>query len=156
MSAPSPDIAIPDDLLPNDGRFGCGPSKVRPEAVAALADEAAEYLGTSHRQPTVQFMVSRLRNGIDELFSLPDGYEVLLGNGGTTVFWDAATFGLVERRSQHLSFGEFSGRFASVAAAAPFLDAPDVIASPPGTHPVAAERDGIDLYALTHNETSTG
>jgi phosphoserine aminotransferase len=156
MTAPLPDIAIPDDLLPNDGRFGCGPSKVRPEAVAALAAEADEYLGTSHRQPTVQFMVSRLRNGIHELFSLPDGYEVLLGNGGTTVFWDAATFGLIERRSQHLSFGEFSSKFAAAAAAAPFLDDPEVIKSETGTHPTAVASADVDLYALTHNETSTG
>jgi len=153
---PVPEIAIPDDLLPNDGRFGCGPSKVRPEAVAALAAEAGEYLGTSHRQPTVQFMVSRLRNGIHELFSLPDGYEVLLGNGGTTVFWDAATFGLIERRSQHLSFGEFSSKFAAAAAAAPFLDDPEVIKSETGTHPVPVASADVDLYALTHNETSTG
>jgi len=151
-----PDIRLPANLLPSDGRFGCGPSKVRPEAVAALAAAAPTYLGTSHRQSGVRSVVGRLRAGLGSLFSLPDGYEVLLGNGGTTVFWDAATFRLIERRSQHLDFGEFSGRFASVAAAAPFLDAPDVIASPPGTHPVAAERDGIDLYALTHNETSTG
>ena len=156
MSASLPDIVIPEDLRPNDGRFGCGPSKVRPEAVAALAAEAPEYLGTSHRQPTVQFMVSRLRNGIGELFSLPDGYEVLLGNGGTTVFWDAATFGLIERRSQHLSFGEFSSKFASAAAAAPFLEDPEVITSDPGTHPVPVASADVDLYALTHNETSTG
>src|SRR3954451_1532800 len=112
MAAPLPDIAIPDDLKPSDGRFGCGPSKVRPEAVAALAAEAGEYLGTSHRQAPVRFMVSRLRNGLAELFSLPDGYEVLLGNGGTTSFWDAATFSLIESRSQHLVFGEFSSKFA--------------------------------------------
>jgi len=156
MTAPLPDIAIPDDLLPNDGRFGCGPSKVRPEAVAALADEASEYLGTSHRQPTVQFMVSRLRNGIDELFSLPDGYEVLLGNGGTTVFWDAATFGLIERRSQHLSFGEFSAKFAACAAAAPHIGEPEVIPADPGTAPTAVASADVDTYCLTHNETSTG
>jgi phosphoserine aminotransferase len=151
-----PDIRLPADLLPSDGRFGSGPSKVRPEAVAALSAAAPTYLGTSHRKPGVRSVVHRLRDGLRELFSLPDGYEVLLGNGGTTVFWDAATFGLIERRSQHLEFGEFSAKFAAAAAAAPFLDAPDIIASPPGTHPAPAARDGIDLYALTHNETSTG
>lgn len=119
-----PSITIPADLLPADGRFGCGPSKVRPEAVAALAAEAPTYLGTSHRQSTVKFMVSRLRNAVQELFALPDGYEVILGNGGTTAFWDAATFGLVEQHSQHLTFGEFSAKFAECTARAPFLADP--------------------------------
>jgi phosphoserine aminotransferase len=154
--SPLPDIKIPVDLLPSDGRFGCGPSKVRPEAVAALAAEAGDYLGTSHRQGTVKFMVARLRNSIAEMFALPDGYEVLLGNGGTTVFWDAATFGLIERRSQHLHFGEFSSKFAKAAQEAPFLDDPEVIKSETGTHPEAVANPDIDLYALTHNETSTG
>jgi len=154
--SPLPDIKIPVDLLPSDGRFGCGPSKVRPEAVAALAAEAGDYLGTSHRQGTVKFMVARLRNSIAEMFALPDGYEVLLGNGGTTVFWDAATFGLIERRSQHLHFGEFSSKFAKAAQDAPFLDDPEVIKSETGTHPEAVANPDIDLYALTHNETSTG
>jgi phosphoserine aminotransferase len=154
---PSPDdIAIPADLLPNDGRFGSGPSKVRPEAVEALAKSASEYLGTSHRQATVRFMVGALRNGLAELLNLPDGYEIMLGNGGTTAFWDAAAFGLIERRSQHLSFGEFSSKFASAVAAAPFLEQPSVIASEPGTHPEAAADADVDAYALTHNETSTG
>ena len=147
-----PAITIPADLLPADGRFGCGPSKVRPEAVAALAAEAPDYLGTSHRQ----FMVSRLRNAVQELFALPDGYEVILGNGGTTAFWDAATFGLVEQRSQHLTFGEFSAKFAECTTRAPFLSDPSVISADPGTAPVAVAEAGIDLYALTHNETSTG
>ena len=154
--SPLPDIKIPVDLLPSDGRFGCGPSKVRPEAVAALAAEAGDYLGTSHRQGTVKFMVARLRNSIAEMFALPDGYEVLLGNGGTTVFWDAATFGLIERRSQHRHFGEFSSKFAKAAQDAPFLDDPEVIKSETGTHPEAVANPDIDLYALTHNETSTG
>ncbi len=149
-------IRIPRDLLPADGRFGCGPSKVRPEAVRALADASGDYLGTSHRQKGVRSVVGRIRSGLTELLSLPDGYEVLLGNGGTTAFWDAATFGLVERHSQHLSFGEFSSKFASAVAATPHLDAPEVIESAPGTHPAAVARDGVDLYALTHNETSTG
>ncbi|MFN7149484.1 MAG: phosphoserine transaminase, partial [Microthrixaceae bacterium] len=111
-----PDIAIPDDLLPHDGRFGCGPSRVRPEAIEMLAGSAPHYMGTSHRQAAVQFKVSELRNGLAEMFALPDGYEVLLGNGGTTAFWDAATFGLIDERSQHLHFGEFSSKFGKAAA----------------------------------------
>jgi phosphoserine aminotransferase len=153
---PLPDIRLPADLRPSDGRFGSGPSKVRQEAVDALAAAAPAYLGTSHRQEGVRSVVRRLREGLATLFSLPDGYEVLLGNGGTTVFWDAATFALVERRSQHLSFGEFSAKFAAAAAAAPFLDDPDVIESPPGSHPDPVAHDDLDVYALTHNETSTG
>jgi phosphoserine aminotransferase len=150
------DIVIPASLLPGDGRFGSGPSKVRPEAVAALAAAGTTFLGTSHRQSTVRFMVAALRNGLAELFSLPDGYEVLLGNGGTTAFWDAACFGLIERRSQHLSFGEFSAKFAAAVANVPFLEEPEVIASEPGTHPWPARRDDVDAYAFPHNETSTG
>jgi phosphoserine aminotransferase len=149
-------ITIPANLLPADGRFGCGPSKVRPEAVAALAEAGRDYLGTSHRQDTVKYMVSRLRNGLAEMFALPDGYEIMLGNGGSTVFWDIATFGLIDRRSQHLTFGEFSSKFAQAAAAAPFLDDPVVIKSDVGTHPRPIVDDAIDTYAFTHNETSTG
>jgi len=156
MSAATPRIRIPADLLPTDGRFGCGPSKVRPEAVEALAAAASTYLGTSHRQPTVRFAVGALRNGVAELLSLPDGYEVVLGNGGTTAFWDAATFGLIERRSQHLSFGEFSAKFAAAAAAAPHLGQPSVLTSEPGTHPLPVADPDVDAYCLTHNETSTG
>jgi phosphoserine aminotransferase len=156
MSQAPDDIAIPADLLPRDGRFGSGPSKVRLEAVEALAKSAGDYLGTSHRQATVRFMVGALRNGLAELLNVPDGYEILLGNGGTTAFWDAAVFGLIERRSQHLSFGEFSSKFAAAAAAAPFLEAPSVIESTPGTHPLAVADADVDAYALTHNETSTG
>ncbi|MGO8874062.1 MAG: phosphoserine transaminase [Acidimicrobiales bacterium] len=152
----TPDITIPANLLPADGRFGSGPSKVRPEAVEAVADAAERYLGTSHRQKTVKSKVASLREGLRDLFTLPDGYEVALGNGGTTAFWDAATFGLIERKSQHLSFGEFSSKFATAAADAPHLDEPEVISSPVGTHPVVEARDDVDLYALTHNETSTG
>jgi phosphoserine aminotransferase len=152
----TPDIAIPANLLPRDGRFGSGPSKVRPEAVEALAKAAGTYLGTSHRQKTVKSVVGSLREGLSQLFSLPDGYEVALGNGGTTCFWDAATFGLIERKSQHLTFGEFSSKFAAAAADAPHLDQPEVITSEVGTHPVPVAREDVDLYALTHNETSTG
>jgi phosphoserine aminotransferase len=155
-TAEIPSIRIPPDLLPGDGRFGSGPSKVRPEAVEALVKTGSEYLGTSHRQPTVRFMVGALRNGLAELFALPDGYEVLLGNGGTTAFWDAATFGLIDQRSQHLSFGEFSSKFAAAVAAAPFLDDPEVIESEPGTQPLPRATDSLDAYCLTHNETSTG
>ncbi|HEX6313124.1 MAG TPA: phosphoserine transaminase, partial [Acidimicrobiia bacterium] len=129
------EIRLPPELRPSDGRFGSGPSKVRTEAVAALAAAAPDYLGTSHRRETVRAVVRRVREGLATLFTLPDGYEVLLGNGGTTAFWDAAAFGLVERRSQHLSFGEFSSKFAAVVRGAPHLEAPDVIESPPGTHP---------------------
>ncbi len=159
MSAPAPvatGITIPPGLLPADGRFGSGPSKVRPAQLEALAATGRGYLGTSHRQAPVRREVGRLRAGLRRLFALPDGYEVLLGNGGATAFWDVATFGLIERRSQHLSFGEFSSRFAAAAAAAPFLDDPTVITSEPGTHPLARAEPGTDLYALTHNETSTG
>ena len=124
--------------------------------MAALAAAAPTYLGTSHRQAPVRSVVRRLRDGLTELLSLPDGYEIVLGNGGTTAFWDAAAFVLVERRAQHLSFGEFSSKFAAVTAAAPFLDAPQVIESPPGTHPELEANSDVDVYALAHNETSTG
>jgi phosphoserine aminotransferase len=156
MSVPPNDIRIPAELLPKDGRFGCGPSKVRPEAVQALADVAGSWLGTSHRQAPVKDVVGSVRAGLQDLFSLPDGHEVVLGNGGTTVFWDAATFGLVESQSQHLVFGEFSGKFAEAVAAAPHLKDPQRISSEPGSHPAAEAVEGVDLYALTHNETSTG
>lgn len=156
MSSETPEIQIPAELLPSDGRFGSGPSKVRPAAVTALASVGQTYLGTSHRQPTVQFMVSALRDGLAEMFALPDGYEVLLGNGGTTSFWDAASFGLIEHRSQHLSFGEFSSKFAAVVQKAPHLEGADVIEAPPGTRPECKPSDDVDAYALTHNETSTG
>jgi phosphoserine aminotransferase len=156
MSAATPEIAIPADLLPRDGRFGSGPSKVRTEAVEALAKAAPEYMGTSHRQATVRFVVGALRNGLAELLNVPDGYEIVLGNGGTTAFWDAAAYGLIERRSQHLSFGEFSSKFAAEVAGAPFLEQPSVIESPPGTHPLPVADESVDAYCLTHNETSTG
>jgi len=156
MAPEVPQIELPPELRPRDGRFGSGPSKVRQEAVAALAAAAPTYLGTSHRQAPVKSVVRRLRQGLVSLLSLPDGYEVVLGNGGTTAFWDAAAFGLVERRAQHLSFGEFSSKFAAVTAAAPFLDAPQVIESAPGTHPELEPNPDVDAYAFPHNETSTG
>jgi phosphoserine aminotransferase len=150
------DIRIPTHLLPRDGRFGSGPSKVRPEQVEAVRQVAGSVMGTSHRQVPVKSLVGRLRRGLAELFQLPDGFDVVLGNGGTTVFWDVATFGLITRRSQHLSFGEFSSKFAAAARAAPHIGDPEVIEAPPGTHPWPEPAGGIDLYALTHNETSTG
>jgi len=152
----SPTITIPADLLPADGRFGCGPSKVRPEAVQALAEVASTYLGTSHRQATVLFEVGALRNNLAEMFALPDGYEILLGNGGSTYFWDAATFGLIESRSQHCTFGEFSSKFFTATKDAPHLGEPERINADPGDHSLPIASDGIDTYALTHNETSTG
>ena len=156
MTQPETEIVIPPALLPGDGRFGSGPSKVRPGSLEALVATGRTYLGTSHRQRGVKDVVARLRGGLRDLFSLPDDYEVVIGNGGATMFWDALAFGLVERRSQHLTFGEFSSKCAAAVGAAPHLTEPQVISSDPGTHPVAAPADDIDLYALTHNETSTG
>jgi phosphoserine aminotransferase len=150
------ELVIPKDLLPADGRFGSGPSKVRTEAVAVLAAEAGTYLGTSHRQGRVRDVVARVRSGLADLFGLPEGYEVVLGNGGTTAFWDAAAFCLVQRRAQHLSFGEFSAKFAECTRAAPFLEEPEVLVSAPGTSPRATHNPDVDAYCLTHNETSTG
>jgi len=151
------DIVIPENLKPRDGRFGCGPSKIRPEALASLTAAGSNYiLGTSHRQKPVKNVVKSVREGLHSLFSLPEGYEVVLGNGGSTAFWDIATFGLIEDRSQHLVFGEFSSKFAAASKEAPFLGEPTVIKSEPGTHPAAIAEAGIDVYAFTHNETSTG
>jgi phosphoserine aminotransferase len=150
------EITIPENLKPVDGRFGCGPSKIRPEALAALANSGSKILGTSHRQKPVKKVVNRVRTGLTSLFSLPEGYEVIIGNGGSTAFWDIATFGLIEKKSQHLVFGEFSSKFAQAAKEAPFLDEPTVIKVEPGSHPVAKAEAGVDVYALTHNETSTG
>ncbi len=152
----SAEIIIPSDLKPIDGRFGCGPSKIRPEALAALAASGTSILGTSHRQKPVKNVVKRVREGLHSLFNLPEGYEVMVGNGGSTAFWDIATLNLIENRSQHLVFGEFSSKFASASKEAPFLGEPTVIKSEPGSHPVALAEAGIDVYALTHNETSTG
>lgn len=149
-------LILPADLKPADGRFGCGPSKVRPEALAALAASGSSVLGTSHRQPGVKSLVHRVRAGLAQLFELPDGYEVILGNGGTTAFWDAAALGLVRTKSQHLTFGEFSAKFAAVTKAAPFLGEPTVINAPVGDAPDPVAQADVDVYAWAHNETSTG
>lgn len=147
---------IPHELKPVDGRFGCGPSKIRPEALAALATSGLSILGTSHRQKPVKDLVGRVRSGLTSLFALPDGYEVVLGNGGSTAFWDIATLCLIEKKSQHVTFGEFSSKFATAAKEAPFLEDPSVIKAEPGSLSYAKTEVGIDAYALTHNETSTG
>ena len=149
------DLQIPADLLPSDGRFGCGPSKVRPEQLAALA-AAGDVLGTSHRQKPVKALVGRVRAGLAELFSLPAGYEVVLGNGGSTAFWDAAAFGLVRERALHLTYGEFSAKFAESTRGAPFLADPVVVRAEPGTAPQPQADPTCDVLAWAHNETSTG
>jgi phosphoserine aminotransferase len=149
-------IRIPDEIKPADGRFGCGPSKVRPAAVSALADVATTYLGTSHRQKTVRDQVARLRRGIADFFALPEGYEVVIGNGGTTAFWEVATFGLVRDRAQFASFGEFGAKFAKAVRDAPFLGEPTVRKAEPGSAPALVAEAGVDVYATPHNETSTG
>jgi phosphoserine aminotransferase len=154
--ADTPTIRIPDDLKPADGRFGCGPSKVRPESVTALSGVATTYLGTSHRQKTVRDEVARLRRGIADFFSLPEGYEVVLGNGGTTAFWEVATFGLIRDRAQFASFGEFGAKFAASVKAAPFLGDPTVRKAEPGSAPSLSAEAGVDAYGTPHNETSTG
>ena len=149
-------FVIPPGLLPVDGRFGCGPSKVRPEQIEALVARATSVMGTSHRQAPVKNIVGSVREGLVHLFGLPDGWEIVLGNGGSTVFWDVATFGLIQERSQHLVFGEFGGKFAEASAAAPHLADPVVVSSEPGTHPELAADPSCDVVAFPHNETSTG
>jgi phosphoserine aminotransferase len=149
-------LRIPDDLKPSDGRFGCGPSKVRPEQLQHLLAAGTSIMGTSHRQAPVKAVVHRVREGLRELFALPDGYEVALGNGGTTAFWDAAALGLVRRRALHLTYGEFSQKFATVTAGAPFLEEPFVIEALPGAAPQPIADPGADAIAWAHNETSTG
>jgi phosphoserine aminotransferase len=149
-------LEIPQNLLPKDKRFGSGPSKVRLEALESLYKTGTSFMGTSHRQPGVKNVIAEIKTGLKELFNLPDDYEILLGNGGATAFWDAASFCLIEKKSQHLVFGEFSSKFAEVVKNAPHLDEPDIIASPYGTHPDFKAADNIDFYALTENETSTG
>ncbi|MFZ2050484.1 MAG: phosphoserine transaminase [Solirubrobacteraceae bacterium] len=156
-------LTIPEQLKPADGRFGCGPSKVRPEAIARLAQDGVRLMGTSHRQAPVKGLVGEIRAGLKELFAAPEGYEVALGNGGATAFWDAAAFGLIESRSLHLAYGEFSQKFASVTKDAPFLGDPVVVKSDPGDAPGPSElqaalaaESGLDAIAWAHNETSTG
>ncbi|RIQ32565.1 phosphoserine transaminase [Jiangella rhizosphaerae] len=149
-------VQIPDELKPADGRFGSGPSKVRPEALAALATQGGAVLGTSHRQAPVKNLVRRVREGVAALLNLPDDYQVVLGNGGTTAFWDAAAFGLVRQKAQHLSFGEFSSKFGTVTKTAPWLDDPSIVKAEPGSLPAPVAEEGVDVYAWPHNETSTG
>jgi phosphoserine aminotransferase len=149
-------LSIPAELLPQDGRFGCGPSKIRPEQVAHLSSLGRSVLGTSHRQAPVRNLVGQIREGLTDLFSLPEGYEVVLGNGGSTAFWDIAAFGLVRERAQHLAFGEFSAKFGSVTQKAPFLGDSTIIKGEPGTLPTPVAEAGVDVYAWPHNETSTG
>jgi phosphoserine aminotransferase len=149
-------ITIPANLLPKDGRFGAGPSKVRPEQMEALAAASAKLLGTSHRQAPVKNLVGSVRSGLSEFFRAPDGYEVILGVGGSTAFWDVASFGLVENKAQHLSFGEFGSKFASATDKAPFLAGSSIIKAEPGTRPAAQAEAGVDVYAWPQNETSTG
>ncbi|MCB4207841.1 phosphoserine transaminase [Arthrobacter sp. UM1] len=149
-------LEIPADLLPADGRFGAGPSKVRDGQLDALAAAQPGLLGTSHRQSAVKSLVGGIREKLERFFSAPEGYEVVLGNGGATAFWDAAAFGLVERKAQHLSFGEFGAKFAKATDSAPFLEASDVISSEPGTRPVPRAAADVDAYAWPQNETSTG
>lgn len=150
------DIRIPDSLLPGDGRFGCGPSKVRPEQLDVLRRIQPGVLGTSHRQAPVKDLVGRLREGLLTLFRAPDGYEIILANGGATTFWDSAVHSLIEHRSQHLAFGEFGSKFATAVRRAPFLEDPDVREAEPGSRSEAEVVDGVDVYAYPHNETSTG
>ncbi|MCY7340765.1 MAG: phosphoserine transaminase [Pseudonocardia sp.] len=151
-----PDLQIPTELKPFDGRFGCGPSKVRPAQLTALAGAGAAVMGTSHRQKPVKSLVGRVRTGLAELFSLPEGYEVVLGNGGSTAFWDAAAFGLVRERALHLTYGEFSAKFAESTRGAPFLADPVVVKADPGSAPVPQADPTCDVLAWAHNETSTG
>jgi phosphoserine aminotransferase len=154
MSTATP--TIPADLKPADGRFGCGPSKVRPAQLLSLVDVGAAVIGTSHRQKPVKDIVAQVRSGLRQLFHLPDGYEVVLGNGGTTAFWDAAAFGLIRERSLHLTYGEFSAKFAAVAKGNPFIGDPIVVKADPGAAPEPVSDPSVDLIGWAHNETSTG
>lgn len=148
---------LPEEFQPGDGRFGCGPSKVRPAQIQAIVDGGTSIMGTSHRQPAVKNVVGEVREGLAELFQLPDGYEIVLSLGGATAFWDAATFGLIEKKSAHLTYGEFSSKFAKASKMAPWLDAPQIIEAEPGSAPeVVAGEEGVDLIGWAHNETSTG
>ncbi len=150
------EIEIPTNLLPNDGRFGCGPSKVRDEQLAFLSSIQPEILGTSHRQAPVKNLVGSVREGLAELFRAPEGYEILLANGGATTFWDSAVHSLIERRSEHLTFGEFGAKFGKAAGSAPFLEEPVIVAADAGSRSELEPHAGVDVYAYPHNETSTG
>jgi len=147
---------LPADLIPADGRFGCGPSKVRPEQLQAIVDGGRDVIGTSHRQPAVKNLVGSVREGLADLFSLPEGYEIILSLGGATAFWDAATFGLIEKKSGHLSYGEFSSKFAKASKQAPWLDEPTIVEAPAGDAPEPQAMEGCDVIGWAHNETSTG
>ncbi|OKX77792.1 phosphoserine transaminase [Corynebacterium glutamicum] len=147
---------LPSEFIPGDGRFGCGPSKVRPEQIQAIVDGSASVIGTSHRQPAVKNVVGSIREGLSHLFSLPEGYEIILSLGGATAFWDAATFGLIEKKSGHLSFGEFSSKFAKASKLAPWLDEPEIVTAKTGDAPAPQAFEGADVIAWAHNETSTG
>ncbi|ALC05280.1 Phosphoserine aminotransferase [Corynebacterium deserti GIMN1.010] len=147
---------LPSEFIPADGRFGCGPSKVRPEQIQAIVDGAESVIGTSHRQPAVKNVVGSIREGLSDLFSLPEGYEIILSLGGATAFWDAATFGLIEKKSGHLSFGEFSSKFAKASKLAPWLDEPEIVTAETGDAPAPQAFEGADVIAWAHNETSTG
>ncbi|ARV64980.1 phosphoserine transaminase [Corynebacterium glutamicum] len=147
---------LPSEFIPGDGRFGCGPSKVRPEQIQAIVDGSASVIGTSHRQPAVKNVVGSIREGLSDLFSLPEGYEIILSLGGATAFWDAATFGLIEKKSGHLSFGEFSSKFAKASKLAPWLDEPEIVTAKTGDSPAPQAFEGADVIAWAHNETSTG
>lgn len=151
-----PNITIPTNLLPTDGRFGSGPSKVRTEAVDALAATGTSFMGTSHRKDAVKDVVLRMQNGMRQLFSLPTDWDVIIGNGGATILWDSLTFGFIDQKSQHLSFGEFGSKFATAAQKTPHLSDPMVIESEVGSHPELVADSSIDTYCFTHNETSTG
>lgn len=152
------ELVLPADLLPSDGRFGCGPSKVRPAQIEAISNAAETIIGTSHRQPAVKNVVGSIREGLSNFYSLPDGYEIILSLGGATAFWDAATFGLIEKKSAHLTYGEFSSKFAKASSKAPWLDEPIINDYPAGTapDPREANSEGADVFAWAHNETSTG
>lgn len=147
---------LPADLIPADGRFGCGPSKVRPEQIQAIVDGGRDIIGTSHRQPAVKNVVGSVREGLADLFSLPEGYEIILSLGGATAFWDAATFGLIEKKSGHLSYGEFSSKFAKASKQAPWLEEPTIVEAPAGDAPEPQAMEGADVIGWAHNETSTG
>lgn len=149
-------LTIPTDLLPADGRFGAGPSKVHAEQVQAVVAAGEKLLGTSHRQAPVKNLVADIRTGLKDFFQAPEGYEIILGNGGATAFWDAAAFGLVESKAQHLVFGEFGSKFASATDKTPHLERSSIISSEPGTRPSPVAEEGVDVYAWPHNETSTG